>query len=190
MKAVNALTEKEIRSCIEGEAEEQVACVYSVTVAEMWEQGLDVCFESVQIANAVLDELRSNELTRVVPLAAIGREDAVAEKIVPFFPESLTLAIVLELGSKNSFDVLRILWKVNQAPPNIKQGQTNGCEEHPSATSFSLNGVRVASGMVSPLVKHIYPHLEVPVLHPRHHHIVDQVNPIRPPTGAGGCMSS
>lgn len=67
-----------------------------------------MALEDVKVANPVLDELRADELPTTVPKPAIGCEDTVAQKLLPFFVEGFAFAIVTELGRKNRLDVLRI----------------------------------------------------------------------------------
>jgi hypothetical protein len=53
----------------------------------------------VQVTDAVPDELRPDQLAAVVPKAAVGGEDAVAEEVLPLLMEGLPLSIIPELGS-------------------------------------------------------------------------------------------
>jgi hypothetical protein len=53
--------------------------------------------EDVDVTQTVFDELRANQLSRIVPFVAIGCKDTVAQKVMPIFIEVLALSIVLEL---------------------------------------------------------------------------------------------
>lgn len=64
--------------------------------------------EGVQVAHAVLDELRPDQLTRCVPCVPVGREDAVAQKRLPVIVEGLALAEITELGGQDGLDVLGV----------------------------------------------------------------------------------
>lgn len=69
---------------------------------------LTMPLEAFQITNTVLDELRPDQLPRVVPDLPIRREDAVTQKLVPIPVEGLALAEVRELSSQDCLDVLGI----------------------------------------------------------------------------------
>lgn len=64
--------------------------------------------ENRQIADPVLDELRSDQGPTGMPLLPVRGEDAVAEKVLPVFMERLAFAIVLELSRQDGFDVFRL----------------------------------------------------------------------------------
>ncbi len=64
------------------------------------------CFSKILMSlRAVLDELRSEDPSGMLPFLSISGEDGVAEKIVPVFIELLALAVVVELGCEDGFDV-------------------------------------------------------------------------------------
>jgi hypothetical protein len=65
-------------------------------------------FEEIQVTNSFADEHRSDELTGIMPLIAVGSEDAITQKWFPFFMESFALAVISELGCQDRFDVLWI----------------------------------------------------------------------------------
>lgn len=67
-----------------------------------------MALEHVQVTDAVLDELRPDQLAAVVPQAAIGGEDAVAEEGLPLPVEGLAFAVVVELRSQDGLDVLGV----------------------------------------------------------------------------------
>lgn len=64
--------------------------------------------ENGQIADSVLDELRSNQRPTVMPLLPICREDTVSKEVLPVFMKRLAFSIVLELSGQDGFDILRL----------------------------------------------------------------------------------
>lgn len=64
--------------------------------------------ETVQITDAVPDELRPQQLTARVPPLPVGREDAVPQKGLPLLVEDLALAKVAKLRGQDGLDVLRV----------------------------------------------------------------------------------
>ena len=78
-EGVDTVAEKEVRCGIEGESEEEIVdtnCRAGKRSFEQRQESLEVSFESVEIRDSVLDELRSDELARVVPHVSICGEDA------------------------------------------------------------------------------------------------------------------
>ena len=71
-------------------------------------QNLHMFLENAQITNTVLNKLRSDQLSRIMPLIQIRREDRVSQKVFPVSMKGLALAIICELGCEDSFDILRI----------------------------------------------------------------------------------
>lgn len=53
--------------------------------------------EAIQITDAILRELRADELAAGVPLGAVRGEDGIAEEGFPLLVEGLALAIVAKL---------------------------------------------------------------------------------------------
>lgn len=99
--------------------------------------------ESVQVTDAILDELRTDQLTRRVPRISIGGEDRVTEERLPVIVEWLALAEVAELRGQDGLDVLGV-----------------GGEDDALAGGAGLDGV-VAVGV---LLEDVAPALEVVVV--------------------------
>ena len=72
------------------------------------EQLRNMLLKDIQIADPVPDELRSDQLPTIVPLLAIGGEDAVAQKVLPVFMEWFTLAVISKLSGQDCFDQFRV----------------------------------------------------------------------------------
>lgn len=62
--------------------------------------------EAVKVADAVANELGTDELTAGVPHLTVGGEDAVTQKVLPLLVEGLPLAKVGELSGQDGLDVL------------------------------------------------------------------------------------
>jgi len=69
---------------------------------------LDVTFKGMEIRDALLDELRTDESAGIVPELTVGGKDGIAEEVKPSGMEELALAIIVELRRQNSLNVLRI----------------------------------------------------------------------------------
>lgn len=85
-----------------------VRTIQSAAVGDGLEQGPKVSLEGVQVADALPRELGSKKLSTRVPGRAVGCENAVAQKLLPFAVEGLALAVIGELGGKDCFDVLGV----------------------------------------------------------------------------------
>lgn len=124
-QGLDILAQQEVRGDIEGIPEEQIThiqhlpvpgrqinrlvlAIQRAAIRNRLEQGLDVALEAVQIADAVLDELRPDQLAAGVPAIAVGGEDAVAQEVLELLVEGLSLAVVGELRGQDGLDVLRV----------------------------------------------------------------------------------
>ena len=97
-----------------------------------------------------------------MPLLAIGREYAIAQKVVPVLVEVLALAIVVELGRQNRFDILRV------------------CSENNASWAVTcFNGPWIGRVAICPEVPQ--PELEDLVLRARCQRIIKKVEGIRSP---------
>lgn len=67
VQAVNTLAEQEMCGSIESESEHQIHSFDLLASCHLGNQNLAVLFEDVDITKTVLDELRSNELARIMP---------------------------------------------------------------------------------------------------------------------------
>lgn len=72
------------------------------------EQGLDMTLKTVQVTHAVPRKLRPDQLATGVPLGAVGRKDAVAQKVLPLVVEALALAKVGKLRGQQRLDIVRV----------------------------------------------------------------------------------
>ncbi len=71
-------------------------------------QNLNMRLKDLQITDAILNKLRSDQLPRRMPLIQIRGKDTIAKEIFPFLMKWLAFAIVGELRGENSFDIFRI----------------------------------------------------------------------------------
>jgi hypothetical protein len=71
-------------SRIQRVSEHQVERVNLRTLLDLGDKDLRVLFEDIDVAEAVFDELGSDELARVVPLLAVGGEDACMRLLASF----------------------------------------------------------------------------------------------------------
>lgn len=100
---------------------------------------VDVLFKRNQVADTVLDELRSNQSPTVMPLLPVRGENAISEEVLPVLMEGLPFAIVIELSGQDGLDVLRLR-----------------CEDETLRANPSLEGVprgRGAEAIEEPLPK-------------------------------------
>ena len=74
-QAPNIAAQQEMGGGVESESEEHVHHVH-LTFAQLDHQFLHVLLEDVNVTQPVLDELRPDELTRVVPYLSVSVEDA------------------------------------------------------------------------------------------------------------------
>lgn len=68
-----------------------------------------MALEDLQVGDAVLDELGTDQLAAGVPAGAVGGEDAVAEELLPLAVKGLALAVVAELRGQHGLDVLGVV---------------------------------------------------------------------------------
>lgn len=107
LKTVDAVTKQKLGRHVQRHAIEQVHDVEGLTrPAEQAHHDLRPPLKDLQIADAVLDEHRPDQMPAVGPLPAIGREDAVAQERTPRLMEPLALAKVGKVARQHGLDVL------------------------------------------------------------------------------------
>lgn len=123
-KRVDGGAEEELSCGIESVAEELVGDIQDTalgdvvicyswgaldsTIGDVVHKDLNMLLMNMQIRNTVLNELWTDELSRCLPKLAIRSEDRVAEELLPLRVKELALSVVIELSSKNGFDVLHV----------------------------------------------------------------------------------
>lgn len=102
------MVEQEFSRRVDGQLKEQVLEIDCATVRrDLLEHELEMALKGLQITDLVAGEVGPEEMSRVCPLLSIAVEDTVAEErrkcMVP-----VSEAVVLELESEDSLDVLRL----------------------------------------------------------------------------------
>lgn len=87
-QAIYRVTQQEFRCRIKRESVKQVFYIDQLPIfRDVLQHVGDVSLKSVQVGNALFEELRSDELTGGMPLLAVCREDAISKERGPFFVE-------------------------------------------------------------------------------------------------------
>ena len=121
------------------------------------QHSVDMLLEDFDIAQAVLDKLRSDQLSGIMPGVPISSEDTVSKKVMPVSVELFAFAVVGELCGENGFDI------------DLIKGHDDSLRSDPELNGIWMIGIAIFLQSVNEI-------LEDPVLQNRHNTVIGNVD--------------
>ena len=111
--------------------------------------------KNFKVGHSGFDELRPDQLPAIVPLLAIGNEDAISQKRLPDFMELLPLSEIFELRREDGSHVVRVCCEDPAPPGHVDLYRFAVPVGRPAEEPFPEHNVSVIVGAVDATIQDV-----------------------------------